>query len=303
MGTEVPAHGPEPRADAVGGWIRALRPRQWAKNGLLVAAPAAAGVLGDPGVAWRVSLAFVLFCLAASGTYLVNDAIDAEADRRHPVKRGRPVAAGVVPARAAAVVGLGLQIVAIAAATWLGPPPFTISIVVYVVMTFAYSLWLKRVAVIDIVLVAAGFIVRALAGGLVVGLPFTAWFLIVASFGALFVVSGKRHAEVLALGDDRANHRAVLAHYTPSFTQHLLTLSSGVTIVAYCLWAFEIQEGPGALWLTLSVLPFVTALLRYGLVVHRGEGGEPEDVLLRDRGLQGLGIVWAVLVAAGVYGG
>lgn len=285
------------------GLLRTARPRQWTKNLLVVAAPAVAGVLGEPGVLRRVGLAFVLFCLAASGTYLLNDALDAEADRQHPSKRHRPVAAGQVPAGFAGVVGGVLLTTAVVGGVWLGPAPFAVSLVVYVAMTIAYSAWLKHIAVIDIVVIASAFIVRALAGGLVVELPFTAWFLIVTSFGALFVVSGKRHAEVMALGADHANHRAVLAQYPPAYTQHLLTLSSGVTIVTYCLWAFEVQDGPGALWLTISVLPFVTALLRYGLLVQRGEGGEPEEVFLRDRSLQALAVMWLVFIGLGIYGG
>lgn len=288
-------------AELIGAWVRTARPRQWTKNLLVAAAPAAAGVLGQPNVLLRVAAAFLLFSLAASGAYFLNDALDSAADRHHPTKRKRPIAAGLVPVRAAVVAGLALLSAGVAGAVWLGPAPFALSVFAYVAATMLYSAWLKHVAVVDLVIITLGFIVRAVAGGLVVGLPLTTWFLIVVSFGALFVVSGKRHTEVAVLGRDGADHRRVLQHYTSDYTQHLLTLSSGVTIVAYCLWAFEVQDGPGALWLTMSVLPFVTALLRYGLLLHRGEGGEPEEIFLRDRGLQALALIWVACIAFGVY--
>lgn len=284
--------------------LRTARPRQWTKNALVFAAPAAAGVLGEADVLARVAAAFVLFCVVASGTYFVNDVLDAASDRKHPHKRLRPVAAGLVSTRLAVALGGLLLLAGLAGGVLLGPWPFAVSIVVYVALTTSYSVWLKHVAVVDIVAIASGFIVRAVAGGLVVDLPLSGWFLIVTSFAALFVVAGKRHAETAALGADAVAHRVTLVAYTPAFTQHLLTLSSGITIVAYCLWAFEVQaDVPGELWLTASVLPFVTAMLRYGLLAYRGEGGEPEEVFLRDRGLQVLALAWLACIGLGIYAG
>ena len=301
-GTASTTRGNASQAELARGVVRTARPRQWVKNLLVFAAPAAAGVLGDPEVALRVTAAFVLFCLAASGGYFLNDVVDASSDREHPQKRTRPIAAGRLPVAAAAGVGAVLVAAALAGGLILGPPAFAVTVAVYLVLTISYSVWLKQHVIFDVVALAGCFVVRAVAGALVVDLPLTGWFLIVVSFGALFVAVGKRHAETAVLGQHRAEHRAVLTHYTPALTQYLLSLSSAVTILGYCLWAFEVASGPGELWLTFSVVPFVTVMLRYGLLVHAGGGGEPEDVLLRDRPLQVLAVAWAVLLAVGLYG-
>ena len=301
-GTASTTRGSAPQAGLARGVLRTARPRQWVKNLLVLAAPAAAGVLGDPEVALRVAAAFLLFCLAASGGYFVNDVIDASSDRQHPSKRSRPVAAGQLAAPAAAGIGGLLVAGALAGGVFLGPPAFVAAVAAYLALTVSYSVWLKRYVILDVVALAGCFVVRAVAGALVVGLPITGWFLIVVSFGALFVAVGKRHAETAVLGQHRADHRAVLTHYTPALTQHLLSLSSAVTILGYCLWAFEVAPGPGELWLTFSVVPFVIVMLRYGLLVHTGGGGEPEDVFLRDRPLQVVAVAWVALLVPGLYG-
>jgi decaprenyl-phosphate phosphoribosyltransferase len=284
-----------------GSLLRAARPRQWSKNVLVFAAPAAAGVLSEPDALRVTFTAFVAFCLAASGTYYLNDVVYVAADRAHPRKRLRPIAAGRVPLPAAVAVGILLLGSGLGLAAFTGSGGFLIAMATYVALTVGYTLWLKRLPVIEIMAVASGFIIRAAAGGLALDLPLSEWFLIVASFGALFVVTGKRHAELLTLGDSSATHRGVLSAYTVDFTRHVLTLSAGITLVAYCLWAFEPPrvEG-GRLWVTLSIVPFVAAFLRYALLVLSGEGGEPEEVLLSDRALQGMGVVWVALLGTGI---
>jgi decaprenyl-phosphate phosphoribosyltransferase len=286
---------------AAGLWHTA-RPRQWAKNALVLAAPAAAGVLGQPAEAAVSARAVVAFCLVASGTYFVNDALDAASDRLHEVKRHRPIAAGVVAMPLAWAVGVALLAGGLGLAAMTLSLGFTAIVAAYVAMTLAYSVWLKHLAVVDLVVVAGGFVLRAVGGGLAVGVPLSEWFLIVTSFAALFVVAGKRHAELVTLGQSGAAHRATLGSYGAAFTEHVLTLSAGVTLVAYCLWAFEDAAGnAGGVFPALSVAPFLIAMLRYGLLVHQGHGGEPEELLRRDRGLQLAGLIWAVLVALGIY--
>jgi decaprenyl-phosphate phosphoribosyltransferase len=277
------------------------RPKQWVKNLLVIAAPAAAGVLGERQAIFDTFVAFVAFCLAASGTYFLNDAFDVEADRLHAKKRFRPIAAGEVSIRTAQVVGALLVLCGIAVgflAGWKLP----IVIATYIIFTTTYSAWLKHVAVVDLGMVAAGFVLRLIAGATAVDVPISVWFFIVGSFGSLFMVAGKRHAEHLDLGSERAGHRATLSEYSLEYLGYVRSVASGVALVGYCLWAFEKSTGvAGVPWYELSIVPFVLGVLRYALLVERGEGGAPEELVLHDRPLQVMGALWAVTVGIGLY--
>jgi decaprenyl-phosphate phosphoribosyltransferase len=280
--------------------LRAARPKQWTKNVLLLAAPAAAGALAQPASLLLLALAFVSFCLVASGTYLLNDARDAEADRAHPKKRHRPVAAGIVPVGTAVATGIVLMALGFGVAYLVGVG-FLGMVALYVATTIAYTLWLKHTAVIDIAVVASGFIIRAVAGGLAVGVPISRYFLIVASFGALFLVAGKRHGEHLDLGPERARTRATLSEYSREYLRFVWTMAAAVTIAAYCLWAFE-QAGAGPVpWYELSIIPFVLFMLRYALLLGNGRGSAPEELVLGDRGLQLSALAWVLVYGAGIY--
>ena len=286
----------------VGGIVQTMRPRQWVKNVLVFVAPAAAGILAHRRPLADSAAAFVVFCLAASGTYCINDVLDRNADRMHPTKRDRPIAAGVVPVPIAVVVGSLLLAAAMGGSAAIGRPKLAVVVVAYVATTLVYSAWLKHEPVVDLGAVAAGFVLRAIAGGVAANVPLSNWFLIVACFGSLFMVTGKREAEIKLLGDEGAGHRATLEDYTPSFLRYVRSVSSGVAMTAYCLWAFERAKGAhGAIWYELSIVPFVLAILRYGLLVDAGHGGAPEDVVLEDRVLQLLGAVLLALFAVGVY--
>jgi decaprenyl-phosphate phosphoribosyltransferase len=282
-----------------------MRPRQWVKNLLVVVAPAAAGKAFHLHVAARTAVAFVAFCLAASGVYLLNDLRDAEADRAHPTKRSRPIARGAVPPGLAAGTAAVLMAAALGIAAGINWR-LCVVVALYVAESVAYSLGCKRLSVIELGLVASGFVLRAIAGGVASNLPLSSWFLVVISFGALFVVAGKRLAEFQSLGASAGSHRSVLETYTRSFLQAALILCAGVTVTAYCLWAFTPDtSGLGvhhaALWIQLSVAPVVLAILYVLLQLDAGRGGSPEDLVLRDRTIQALGLCWAVLVAIGVY--
>ena len=290
-----------PRPSLARGLLRTARPHQWVKNVLVVAAPGAAGVLTQPRPLLTVALAFVSFCLVSSGTYLLNDASDVEADRRHPTKRERPVAAGIVPAGVAVAAGIALLCGAFLVALAIGIP-FLGAVAGYVALTTSYTLWLKHVAVLDLGAVAGGFFIRAIAGGVATGVPFSRWFLIVAAFGSLFMVAGKRHGEHIDLGEQGAGVRATLAQYPRDYLRYVWTLASGVTLAAYCLWAFEQAEASaGAPWFELSIIPFVLGILRYALLLEQGRGSAPEEIVLGDRTLQAIGLVWVTLFACGVY--
>ena len=286
----------------LGGLLRASRPRQWIKNVLVFAAPGAAGLSLTVENVAPVLGAFAAWCLVSSGTYLVNDAMDAEADRLHPRKRLRAVASGVVSVGIAKMIGVAFLVIGAGAPALWGAPGVSGLLALYAVITLSYSVWLKEIAIVDLAAVASGFVLRAISGGVATDVVISDWFLIVASFGSLFIVAGKRHAEHVDLREGRGAHRATLEEYSLNFLGYVRSVSSGVAIAAYCLWAFEKARVAGVpVLFQLSIIPFVMALLRYAMVLDAGRGGAPEDVVLGDRPLQVIGLVWVGLFAAGVY--
>jgi decaprenyl-phosphate phosphoribosyltransferase len=281
------------------GLVRAARPRQWVKNLLVLAAPFTAEVLLDTRVVARLVIATAALCLAASSTYLLNDVIDASADRLHPTKRHRPIAAGVVPPRVALGASVALVIGAVAVGSVLGAA-FAGLVIAYLTLTVSYSSWLKRIPIVDVLAVASGFLLRAVAGAVAVGVTATTSFLLVASFGSLFLVVAKRHGERFHLGPNPAT-RAALVAYTPELTGQLLSISVTATLVSYATWAFGLDRGEGGLpWMALSVLPFAAGMLRALQLALRGDGADPED-LLRDRGLMLAGAAVGLLAILGLY--
>jgi decaprenyl-phosphate phosphoribosyltransferase len=284
------------------GLLKTARPKQWVKNVLVFAAPGAAGQLTHGDVFLKSLLAFVAFCFAASGTYFLNDALDHESDRAHPTKRFRPIAAGVVGPTTAKVVAVLLMLVAVGMSIPVSGA-LAITVVAYIALTISYSLWLKHQPVLDLAAVAGGFVIRAIAGGAATGIPISKWFLVVASAASLFMVTGKRHAELLDLPDGGTSHRSVLAHYPIGFLNYVRAVGSAIAITAYCLWAFDkaqhVHNGTDY-WFKLSIVPFVLALLRYALLVEQGNGGAPEEIVVGDRTLQVMGLVWIALFAIGL---
>jgi decaprenyl-phosphate phosphoribosyltransferase len=287
-----------------GGLLRSARPRQWVKNVLVFAAPGAAGVLTHTSELLHALAAFAIFCLAASGTYFLNDRLDYDADRAHPKKRHRPIASGTVSLRTAGVAGLVLLAVAIGLSFPVAGWHLAVTVAAYVVLTLTYSMWLKHQPIFDIAGVAAGFVIRTIAGGVAVNVPISEWFLIVASFGSLFIVSGKRSAEFDEMGDSRTTTRVTLSFYTASFLRYVRGVTSAIALTAYCIWAFEKAHAAHThIWFELSIVPFVLGILRYALLLELGQGGAPEEVVLTDRTLQVLGVLWVALFAVGVYAG
>jgi decaprenyl-phosphate phosphoribosyltransferase len=284
--------------------VRTARLRQWPKNLLVFAAPGAAGVLTEATPLARTLVAFGVFCAVASGTYFINDAVDAEADRQHPTKRRRPVASGLLNRNIAIVTGGGLMALGIGVGTamaWrLG-----VVLVIYVALQVAYTLSLKHEPIFDLVAIAAGFVLRAIAGAVAVPVPVSEWFLIVATFGSLLMVTGKRLAEHAELGADRGNHRPALDEYSQTFLRTVLAISAGGAIIGYCFWAFSLQTALShhrdAIWYQLSIVPIFIALLRYTFLVEKGKGAKPEELVFSDHPLQVLGALWVLLFALGVY--
>ncbi|MFN5604715.1 MAG: decaprenyl-phosphate phosphoribosyltransferase, partial [Actinomycetes bacterium] len=287
---------------SVGAHLREARPKQWAKNVLVFAAPGAAGVLNEWSALWQTLVAFVALCMAASGTYYWNDVLDVEADRAHPRKRLRPVASGAVSMLSARIVG---TILLVGGVTLAFVPDWRsgVAVIVYVVLTVSYSARLKHEAVLDLMAVAAGFVIRAIAGAEASGVEMSTWFLLCASFGALFIVTGKRYAELRDAGDTVGVTRVALTEYSLGFLRIVLSVSLAATLVAYCTWAFATKEISGSTWpfYELSIIPMLGALLRYLLVLEQGQGAAPEDVFAADRMLQGMGVAWVIVFGLGVY--
>jgi decaprenyl-phosphate phosphoribosyltransferase len=283
------------------GVLRTMRPKQWVKNILVLAAPFAGGVLFSGGMALELVLAFVAFSLAASGIYLVNDANDVAADRAHPTKRRRPIAAGIVPVRLA----FGVAVLLLAAAVGLSLLAnwrLTAVVGVYIAVQLAYCFWLKHQPVLDICIVASGFLLRAVAGGAATGIPLSQWFLLSAGFGSLFMVAGKRYAEIMLAERTGAKIRKSLESYSASYLRFVWALSATVLIMTYSLWAFQIREAHhNSVWSAISIVPFVVAVLRYAVDVDSGNGGEPEEIALGDRVLQVLAIAWVATLTLAVY--
>ncbi|HET7051434.1 MAG TPA: decaprenyl-phosphate phosphoribosyltransferase [Solirubrobacteraceae bacterium] len=287
-----------------------LRPRQWIKNVLVIAAAGAAGALGHDDVPVRVGLAFVAFCLLASGIYAINDVRDAEEDRLHPRKCLRPIAAGELVPRSAVVLGIVLMLNGIVLCAEIRPVLVAVG-VGYLALTLSYTLVWRRLLVLDIVAVAGGFVLRAVAGGVAAPVTLSRAFVVVVTGAAVFAAAGKRQAELrrtdslaasIASGSGMLSaRRRVLEGYTPMRLRVILVVSAVVTLAAYAYWAFELPSVRGIAWRPMSLLPVAAALGRYGVLIANGQGEAPEDLLLRDRPLQLAGLAWLALFALGVH--
>ncbi|WP_378592624.1 decaprenyl-phosphate phosphoribosyltransferase [Nocardioides taihuensis] len=284
----------------VGAVVRGMRVRQWVKNLLVVAAPVAAGQLLEPEVLVPTLLALVGFCLLSSSVYLVNDCADAEADRQHPVKKARPVAAGELTVPVALTVAALLAAVALGLGA-LASLELVLVMVGYLVLQVLYAVWLKHEPVLDLAVVTLGFLLRTVAGGLAAEIPISQWFLLVAGFGSLFVVAGKRYSELHTLGSEAGTRRS-LVRYTDTYLRFVWSIAAGATVMSYSLWAFENGAGADIPWHMISIAPFVVAMLRYAVDIDAGTAAEPEEIVWRDRMLQGIGVLWLVVFLLGVAG-
>jgi decaprenyl-phosphate phosphoribosyltransferase len=300
--SEEPAPVKGPPKNLVTGVVKAMRPRQWLKNVLVLAAPVAA--LGGTvhydyrDVALKVLIAFIAMSLAASSIYLVNDARDVEADRQHPTKRFRPIAAGVVPEWLAYTLAAVLILAALGI-SWLATPNLTLVVAIYIVIQLAYCFGLKHQAVLDICIVSSGFLIRAIAGGVAANILLSQWFLLVMAFGSLFMAAGKRYAEMQLAERTGAKIRKSLESYTSTYLRFVWTLSATVMVVCYSLWAFE-RDGANASWYAVTIVPITIAMLRYAVDVDGGLAGEPEEIALKDRVLQLLFLAWIGTIGAAV---
>jgi decaprenyl-phosphate phosphoribosyltransferase len=280
--------------------LKACRPRQWVKNILVLAAPIAGGIAFHPQAVVQMLVAVVAFCVASSGIYLVNDALDVESDRAHATKRRRPVASGELSLRAAWTTAAVLLPGALVISAWLNWQMVMI-IAIYEAVQLWYCLGMKNEPVIELTSVASGFLLRAIAGGLATQVDLSQWFLIAAGFGSLFMAAGKRYAEKRLVQETGVAIRPVLDSYTDTYLRFVWTLSAGVLVTTYALWAFALRQVSSNEWSVVSIVPFVMALLRYAVDVDSGAAGEPEEIVLHDRLLLALGAVWAACLMGSVY--
>ncbi len=264
---------------------------------LVLAAPCAAGVILRPQVAAQVAGVFVVLCLLSSATYLINDVGDREQDRLHPSKRRRPVAAGELSPRAALVSAAAMALLGVALATAITPGLGVVACG-YLALTASYSLLWRRVVVVDIIAIAAGFVLRALAGGVATDIYLSRWFVIVTACCAVFLVAAKRYAE-LREHAGRAATRATLRRYSARSLRLTLAATATIAGIAYTSWAFT---RPSHLVLYVaSIAPFLLWLARYARLIGAGAGQAPEDLILRDRTLLALSVSWTLLFLGGVY--
>lgn len=278
-------------------FVSALRPRQWGKNLLVVVAPLAGGRLLEPDVALRVLAAFMIFVAASSAMYLLNDIADRHRDAEHLVKRNRPIASGLLSVRHAIAGSVLLASAALAGAALLGPPALVSVIALYVGATVLYTWRLKHEPLYDVVLIASGFLLRALAGGVATGTPISAWFLVTATFGALFIAVGKRASEHANSTGAVGTTRPSLAAYSTNYLRFLWMLAATVTVTSAAVWGLEVATSSARPGLAqASVAPFTLAILRYAWWIDRAEAEAPEEVLRNDRGLLVLGGLWGLLL-------
>jgi decaprenyl-phosphate phosphoribosyltransferase len=277
-----------------------VRPKQWIKNVLVVAAAGAAGALGHDDVPIRVGLACVSFCLLASGIYAINDVRDAPEDRLHPRKRHRPVAAGELDPRLATLLGVALVLGGLVVSTLVRPLLGAVALS-YVVVTVSYTLALRRIPVLDISAIAAGFVLRAVAGGVAAPVTLSRWFVLVVTSAAVLVAAGKRQAELRRTEEAGSGGRRVLARYSAARLRLIIAGSAAVALFAYSVWAFALPDVDGLPWRPLTIIPFAAGLLRYGMLIGSGAGEAPEELLLSDRWLALAGVTWLVVFALGVH--
>jgi 4-hydroxybenzoate polyprenyltransferase len=266
--------------------LRELRPRQWTKNLAVFAPLLFARAVTVPGAVWHASLAFLAFCALASGLYVVNDWVDREQDRLHPEKKLRPIAAGELGRHGAAALVAACWLVGGVLAVLAGPNVWP-SALAYVVVELAYSFWLKRYVIVDVLVIATGFVLRVVGGAAAINVPVSNWLFLCALLLALFLALGKRRAELVSLEASQAHgHRLTLVDYSVPLLDQMLTLVAGTCVVAYALYtvAPDTVEKMGNDRMKFTVPFVVYGILRYLYLLHRrGAGGAPERILLQDR--------------------
>jgi len=288
---------------SVANLIISLRPDQWTKNLIVFAALIFAVKLLDPAALALASAAFLIFCVLSGCVYLINDVSDREADRQHPLKRLRPIASGALGAGTALTWAIGLSVAALAAAYALRPL-FALTAAAYLALFVWYTRALKHVVILDVMSIAIGFVLRAVAGGLVIGVPISDWLLVCTILLALFLGLAKRRHEITMLADGASGHRRILEEYDPYLLDQMIAIVAAATLVVYIIYCAspETAERFGTPLLVLTT-PFpIYGIFRYLYLVHRKHGGgSPSDLLLRDRPLLSCVALWGLAVVTIIY--
>jgi len=280
-----------------------LRPDQWTKNLIVFAALIFAVKLLDPAATAKATAAFLIFCGLSGAVYLINDVADREQDRLHPIKKMRPIASGDLSPRAALTAALVISAIALAAAYRLRPA-FAVAAAAYLALFVVYTRSLKHMVVLDVMTIAIGFVLRAVAGGLVIGVHISNWLLVCTMLGALFLGLAKRRHEMTLLAGGAGGHRRILEEYDPYLLDQMIGVVAAATMVAYIIYCAspETHASFGTEWMVLTT-PFpIYGLFRYLYLVHRKSGGgSPSDMLLEDRPLLACVLLWGIASVLIIY--
>ena len=288
---------------AFGALVESLRPQQWVKNGFVFAALIFSRSLTDWHRNARVAAGAFLFCLISSAVYLFNDILDAPEDRKHPLKRARPLASGRLGVGTASIVAIILAILSLYGA-WILDHTFFIILLTYGVINVLYSWVLKRVVLLDVFVISAGFVLRVIGGGVIIHVEISPWLVVCATLLALFLALSKRRHELMVLGKDAGDHRSILAHYSPYFLDQLIGIVTASTVMSYALYTLshDVQVKFPGKRLELTI-PFVLfGIFRYLYLVHQNEeGGNPTRLLFTDPVLLSVVLFWAASVIFIIY--
>jgi 4-hydroxybenzoate polyprenyltransferase len=280
-----------------------LRPAQWTKNLLVFAGLIFGRRLFDPAAALGAGAAFLVFCALSGVVYLVNDVLDRDSDRRHPLKAQRPIASGALPVAVAVAAAGVIAVAAVAAAALLGGR-FALVAAAYLALNGAYSTVLKHVVIVDVLTLATGFVLRAMAGAVAIDVPISHWLFVCTILLALFVALAKRRHELVLLADDATGHRPILSEYTPYLLDQMIGVVTASTLMAYAFYTIspETEQKFGTSWLGLTI-PFpLYGIFRYLYLVHRRQGGgSPAELLVSDRPLLTCVALWALSVVVIIY--
>ncbi|MDW8106974.1 MAG: decaprenyl-phosphate phosphoribosyltransferase [Armatimonadota bacterium] len=277
-------------------FVQAMRPHQWIKNLLVFAALVFTAQFTNLGLLWHTVLGFFALCFTASGIYIVNDILDRERDRHHPTKRYRPIASGRLPVPIAWAGACVLLVAGLGLAFWLRVP-FGVLVLVYALQSTLYTFYLKHIPLLDVGIVALGFLLRAVSGAVLIAVSISPWLIICTFFLALFLGFAKRRHELVSLGEDAANHRSALGDYSTTMLEHLLAICLGLALQSYAIYVIlsETAKAHPDLWYTLPVATY--GLLRYFFVVHRYDaGGSPERLIVSDKHIALSVLVWGLIV-------
>jgi 4-hydroxybenzoate polyprenyltransferase len=303
MNEQNEQYGIQPPKFAMLALIKTMRPNQWTKNLIVFAGLIFAQQLFVVNSFLKTMMAFGLFCLLSSAIYIINDIRDVESDRAHPLKSKRPIAAGQLSIRAAALAAAGLTLAALALSFWLDRE-FGYTAVLYFLLLWGYSLYLKHLVILDVLVIAIGFVLRAIAGAVVIDVKFSSWLLLCTILLALFLGLSKRRHELILLGDNAHSHRKILQEYSPHLLDQMIGVVTASTLMAYALYtmADETQAKFGTSYMIVTIPFVIYGIFRYLYLIHqKDEGGSPTTILVSDKPILINVLLWAVVSVLLIY--